>query len=71
LYIYLDDMIIEQVRMPFDYIVRKYDIWHKYQLSEGTHTLKIEWKNPNPDFRINFKDVVIYSSKESSFKRDT
>ena len=71
LYIYLDDMIIEQVRMPFDYIVRKYDIWHKYQLSEGTHTLKIEWKNPDPDFRINFKDVVIYSSKESSFKRDT
>ncbi len=52
--------------MPFDYIVRKYDIWHKYLLPEGSHKLKIEWKNPDPDFRINFKDVVIYSSNKSS-----
>jgi len=63
--------LTEQVKMPYDYIVRKYDIWHKYLLPEGTHTLKIEWKNPDPDFRINFKDVVIYSSKEPTLSSGT
>ena len=69
--VYLDNTLTEQVKMPYDYIVRKYDIWHKYLLPEGTHTLKIEWKNPDPDFRINFKDVVIYSSKEPTLSSGT
>lgn len=55
---------VETFRMPFDYIKRKYDIFHKYELPYQKHRLVIEWLNPNPDFRIHHKDVVIYSDKE-------
>lgn len=63
--VYLDEKKVEQVKMPFDYIVRKYDIWHRYMLTEEAHKLRIEWVNPRPDFRITMKDVVIYSERAS------
>jgi hypothetical protein len=59
--IYLDGVKTEQVKMPFDYIKRKYDIWYKYFPERGKHSIKIIWTNPDNDFRINQKDVVIYS----------
>ncbi len=51
--------------MPFDYIVRKYDIYHKYMLPEGKHKVEVKWTNPDRDFRIWMKDVVIYSANEN------
>ena len=63
--VFLDGVKTEQVRMPFDYIIRKYDIYHKYMLPEGSHRLELKWTNPDPDFRIWMKDVVIYSGKEA------
>ena len=59
--IMLDGEKIEQVKMPFDYIVRKYDIYHKYLLKEGSHHLEIVWTNKDPEFRMYMKSIVIYS----------
>lgn len=58
----MDGIVVETVKMPFDYIKRKYDIYHNYQLQEGSHRLIIRWINPDPEFRINLKDVVVYSA---------
>jgi hypothetical protein len=63
--VFLDGKKTEQVRMPFDYIIRKYDIYHRYMLPEGKHKVEIKWVNPDPDFRIWQKDVVIYSANET------
>jgi hypothetical protein len=65
--VYIDGQKMEQVRMPFDYIVRKYDIYHKYLLEEGNHLLEIRWVNPDPAFRIYFKSYVVYSEKPAEF----
>ena len=59
--IMLDGEKIEQVKMPFDYIVRKYDIYHKYLLKEGSHHLEIVWTNKDPEFSMYMKSIVIYS----------
>jgi len=61
--IYIDGNKTEQVRMPFDYIVRKYDIYHKYLLPAGKHHLEIRWVNQDPDYRIYFKSYVVYDDK--------
>ncbi len=61
--VFIDGKLVEQVKMPFDYIVRKYDIFHKYQLSPGKHKLNIHWANQHPDFRIYFKSYVVYGEK--------
>lgn len=60
--VYIDGEKIEQVKMPFDYIVRKYDIFHKYLLNTGDHHVEIKWINKNPDFSIYMKSIVIYSN---------
>ncbi len=61
LYVYIDGTKVEQVRMPYDYIIRKYDIFHKYMLKNEDHKLEIKWVNQNPDFRITMKSYVVYS----------
>jgi hypothetical protein len=61
--VYLDGSKTEQVRMPFDYIIRKYDIFYKYLLKNGDHRLEIKWINPDPAFRIYLKSYVIYGDK--------
>ena len=62
--VYIDGEKIEQVKMPFDYIVRKYDIYHKYLLKEAAHKVDIKWANKNPDFSIYMKSIVVYSENE-------
>ncbi|HET9053534.1 MAG TPA: ADP-ribosylglycohydrolase family protein, partial [Cyclobacteriaceae bacterium] len=59
--VYIDGEKVEQVKMPFDYIVRKYDIYHKYLLPQGEHKVEIKWVNQNPDFRLYHKSHITYS----------
>ncbi len=59
--VYLDGIKTEQIKMPFDYIVRKYDIYHKYMLENGNHAVELKWVNQDPDFRITLKSYVIYA----------
>jgi len=59
--VYIDGLKVEQVKMPYDYIVRKYDIFYKYMLPNGDHKLEIRWVNQNPDFRITMKSYVVYA----------
>ena len=66
---YIDGKLVEAFPMPFDYIKRKYDIFHKYQLENTNHRLEIKWLNPHPAYVIQTKDVVIYSDTELLVKR--
>jgi hypothetical protein len=59
--VYIDGVRTEQVKMPYDYIVRKYDIFHKYLLTNGNHKLEIKWVNQDPAFRITLKSYVVYA----------
>jgi hypothetical protein len=59
--VYNDGVKIETVRMPFDFTVRKYDIFYKYMMINGDHKLEIKWTNPNPDYRIYLRSYVVYA----------
>lgn len=63
--VYIDGEKVEQVKMPYDYIVRKYDIFHKYLLENKDHHVEIKWVNKNPDFSIYMKSIVIYADTPS------
>ncbi|MCI1648451.1 MAG: ADP-ribosylglycohydrolase family protein [Bacteroides sp.] len=60
---FIDGKKVETVKMPYNYIKRKYDIFYTYDLKEGPHKLVIRWMNPNHKYAIQCKDLVIYSSK--------
>lgn len=59
--VYIDGIKTEQVRMPYDFTIRKYDIYYNYLLKNQAHKFEIKWINPDPDYRIFFKSYVVYS----------
>jgi hypothetical protein len=61
--IYIDGVKTDSFPMPYDYIVRKYDIYHNYDIPKGKHHLEVKWVNRNPDFRIYFKSYVVYDDE--------
>lgn len=58
---YIDGNKTEDILMPYDYIKRKYDIFYKYDLPQGKHTLTLKVKNPNPSFVVEAKELVVYA----------
>jgi hypothetical protein len=61
---FIDGRKVENFTMPFDYIKRKYDIFSSYDLkTDGSHQLVIKVLNPNENYVINAKEMVVYSSK--------
>ncbi|MDO9154204.1 MAG: ADP-ribosylglycohydrolase family protein [Paludibacter sp.] len=66
---YIDGKKVESFKMPFDYIKRKYDIFHSYNLIKGKHSLEIKWLNPHPHYVIQAKDLVVYTDKAVENKR--
>jgi hypothetical protein len=63
--IYIDGIKTDEFPMPYDYIVRKYDIYHNYDLSKGKHHLEVRWANKNPEFRMYFRSYVVYNNEPS------
>ena len=57
---YIDGQLVEKFDMPADFIKRKYDIFHKYDISPGKHALSIKWLNPDKNYRIDVKDVLVF-----------
>lgn len=58
----IDGRAVEVVEMPYDYIKRKYDIFYRYDLPEGPHTLHLRWLNPHPAYAVQCKDLVVYAA---------
>lgn len=59
----IDGKPVENFSMPLDYITRKYDIYHNYELTDGEHTLTIKWLNPAPGYAVQCKDIVVYGKQ--------
>ena len=60
---YIDDVLVSQFEMPFDYIVRKYEIFSTYCLESGNHTLRLVLENPHRDYKINVQEMVVYDNE--------
>lgn len=61
---YVDGQKVENIDMPFDYITRKYDIFYRYDMPRGKHTLTVRWINPDRHFAVQCEGFVVYDSEE-------
>src|SRR5690606_27707374 len=61
--LYIDDQKIETVPLPASYIKRRHELFWKYQLSAGKHTVRIRQVNPNPEYRVWLSQLVVYQDK--------
>lgn len=58
---YIDGQWVETANLPASYITRRFDLFWKYQLPKGKHTVTFKWLNPVEGATVNFGDVVVYS----------
>lgn len=59
--VYIDDVLDETVKLPMKNTSRRLEPDWKYQLTEGKHTVRLKWINPNPEYEIRINDIMIYS----------
>ncbi|HUR10662.1 MAG TPA: ADP-ribosylglycohydrolase family protein [Flavitalea sp.] len=68
--LYIDNVLTETSELPSNYTTRKNDLFWKYKLPKGKHTVTIKLLNPVESQTIRIDDVIIYSDKpaETSHK---
>jgi hypothetical protein len=59
--VYIDGQLDEKVRMPMKNTSRRLEPAWKYQLTEGDHTVRLKWINPDPAYEIRINDIMVYS----------
>lgn len=58
----LDGELSETVILPADLNSRKQELYYKYNLPEGEHTLSFRWLNPMPGRNIWINSCIVYES---------
>lgn len=58
---HIDGKLIETAKLPVEFRARRQELFWKYNLPKGKHTVTFKWLNPKPGVTINFGDVLIYS----------
>lgn len=62
--IYIDGALDEKVNLPMKNTSRRLEPAWKYQLTEGSHNVRLKWVNPDPSYEIRINDIVVYSEKQ-------
>ena len=57
----IDDILIKTMDLPLNFIKRGHELFFKYELEEGEHTLKIKVLNPSPKTYIRLDNLITYS----------
>lgn len=66
--LYVDGQKVETVKLPTDFIHRRYDLFWKYKLPKGKHTVQIKVLNPDSEHTIHMSDLFVYSDQPVSSK---
>jgi len=59
--VYVDDVLSETVKLPMKNTSRRLEPSWKYQMTEGKHTLRLKWLNPDPAYEYRINDLIVYS----------
>lgn len=58
---YIDGELVETANLPASYTTRRHEMFWKYQLPKGKHTVTFKWLNPEPGASVNLGEAVVYS----------
>ena len=60
----LDGRLAETVVLPMDENSRKQELYYKYNLPDGGHSLSFRWLNPRADKSIELTSYIVYTDKK-------
>lgn len=58
---YIDGQLVETIQLPASYRARRHELFWKYELPKGKHTVSFKWLNPMEGADINCDKVIIFS----------
>ncbi|WP_317173701.1 hypothetical protein [Adhaeribacter radiodurans] len=58
--------MVEIVELPTSFTGRRYELFWKYQLPVGKHTVKLKLLNPTTEHTCRLWDVISYSDKPTA-----
>ncbi|MBE7177656.1 MAG: ADP-ribosylglycohydrolase family protein [Mucilaginibacter polytrichastri] len=61
--VFIDGKKQESPKFPTDFRMRRYDLCWAYALSSGRHEVKIVVRNPDPRYRLQTWDYLVYRDK--------
>ena len=64
--LYVDDKKVETASLPANYIKRRHELFWKYQLTPGKHTVRIKQVSPDPNYTVQISQALIYNNKPNN-----
>lgn len=61
--VYVDGKKLETANIPASFTRRRYDLTWKYQLSPGKHTVRLKLLNPDKDFTLRLRNLIVFGNK--------
>ena len=55
----IDGKIKEIVKMPANWTIRRFEVYHNFELAAGHHTVQMRWLNPTKEATLNVYDVLL------------
>ncbi len=66
--LYVDDKKIETAKLPANFTRRRHELFWKYQLPKGKHTVRIKLLNPDTEHVVHMTDLLVYSDQPTKSK---
>jgi hypothetical protein len=60
----IDGKVAEQVNLPIAFRERRHELFWKYNLPKGKHSVTLKLINPDSEFNLRVEDALIYSDTE-------
>ncbi|MBC7920936.1 MAG: ADP-ribosylglycohydrolase family protein [Ferruginibacter sp.] len=61
--LYVDGKRLETVELPTSFTTRRHELFWKYQLPKGKHTVRMKLLNPDPQHECRLDEALIYSDQ--------
>lgn len=62
--VFIDGELIELVKLPMNFTIRKHEMFWKYNLPQGQHKLTFHWKNPQIDMDCRLTELLVYDKAD-------
>jgi hypothetical protein len=61
--LYIDGQKVETADLPVRYTLRRSDLFWKYQMPAGKHTIRVNVLNPDAGYTLRLNDLLVYSDQ--------
>ncbi len=67
--VFIDGELHEQAILPTSNRSRRNELTWKYNLADGSHSVRVIWKNPEEGYGITMADVLVYGPQSKNFTK--